>query len=103
MRRNKAAPRLALRTATHRLTVAEHLVAAKMAGHAVKAYLRVIAAQERLATVKAQRDELADELDAWVQLNLHGHAMTPDEVEDTATLLARIRVAQACEQGPDHE
>lgn len=99
MRRNMAAPRLALRTATHRLTVTEHLVAAKMAGHAVKAYLRVIAAQERLATVKAQRDELADALDAILhpKPDNRGAVLTQASAYD---LLERTRAAQACEENP---
>lgn len=75
---------------------------AKMAGRTLTAHARRISAENRLNTVKAQRDELADALEAWVGLDCNPPELNESEKE-AARLVYRVRVAQAAENGPDHD
>lgn len=81
---------------------------AKVAGRTLTAHARRISAENRLNTVKAQRDELAEHLDELLalprlsQMVADTDADTLDALGHHVRLLARIRVAQAAENGPDN-
>ena len=65
-------------------------------------HLQRLRAEGRLESVKAQRDELCAVLDVLLDREAN-----PEDAmrarNEGARLVNRIHVAQACEQGPDHE